>query len=258
MIDTVTFDLWNTLISNWPIDHYRYKHMRLEKIMQLFTQKGITVRYDDLSQAYDSGFELCKKTWEINQDLSTEEQLDMILQLLPCEIPKSISSDMMPDMVESFVTPLLEDPPPLIEGARETVERIREEKYKIGLICNTGRTPGSTIRILLERLGMLNCFNLTVFSNELKIRKPDSRIFLHTLNRLRSSPQNSLHVGDMLELDVVGAKGAGMISAYFNLNHAPVERIVPDFTIYHLTELEHILVELNKDNRCEQSSSDFV
>ncbi len=202
------------------------------------------VGYDDLSRAYDGGFEICKETWNKNEYLSTEEQLAMILQLLHQEIPKSISSDLMPDMVKAFVSPLLVYPPPLIEGAKETLERIHEEKYKIGLICNTGRTPGSTIRILLERLGMLRCFDLTAFSNELRIRKPDSRIFLHTLNQLRSLPQNSLHVGDMLELDVVGAKKVGMISVYFNPNHTPIEQVDPDFTIDHLAFLENVLVEL--------------
>lgn len=244
MIDTVTFDLWNTLISNWPLDHHRNKHIRLEKIMELLEKNGITVKYDDLSRAYDGGFDICKKTWEKNADLSTEEQLGLILELLPHEIPKSISSSLMLDMVVAFVSPLLDYPPPLIDGARETLERIRREKYRIGLICNTGRTPGSTIRTFLERSGLLRCFDLTVFSNELRIRKPDSRIFLHTLNRLRSLPQNSLHVGDMLELDVVGAKKAGMISVYFDPNHTPVEHIVPDFTIDHLTQLEHVLVDL--------------
>ncbi len=244
MIDTVTFDLWNTLISNRPPDHYRYKQIRVERIIQVLKRNGLTVRLDDLSLAYDEGFEKCKETWKNNRDLSTPEQLGIMMELLPHEKPKSISPALMQELVEVFTSPLLDDPPPLIDGAKEVVTHIQEEKYKTGLICNTGRTPGSTIRLFLERSGMLNCFDITTFSNELRIRKPDPRIFLHTLNQIKSLPMNSVHVGDMLELDVLGAKNAGMISVHYAPVLIPQKEIIPDFTISHLSGLGDILKNL--------------
>ena len=244
MIDTVTFDLWNTLISNWPLDNQRYGRVRVERIKRILKQNRREVSFDDLFQAYDKGFEKCKVIWRQNLDLSTEEQLKIMFDLLEDENMKDIRANLMPKLVEAFVTPVLDEPPPVIDGARETLEQIKKEGYKIGLVCNTGRTPGKTIRILLEQLGMIGYFDFTTFSNEFRIRKPDPRIFLHTLNRLKSHPQNSLHVGDIIELDVLGAKNAGMLSVHFSPDHIPCQQIVPDFTIRHLIELKEVLSNL--------------
>ncbi|MFH1336832.1 MAG: HAD family hydrolase [Candidatus Zixiibacteriota bacterium] len=244
MIDTVTFDLWNTLISNWPQDHDRYKQIRVEGTGRMLKEYGIAVSLDRWAKAYDDGFERYKQIWSRNSDLSTDEQLKIMWDILPEEKPKTISADLMERLVEAYTSPLLIYPPPLIEGARETLKQIKEEKFKVGLICNTGRTPGKTIRILLKQVGIIDCFDTTTFSDELRIRKPDPRIFHHTLTQLKSLPQKSLHVGDVVELDILGAKNAGMQSVHLNPDHTPYEQIVPDFTIGHLDELNGILDKL--------------
>jgi putative hydrolase of the HAD superfamily len=246
MIDTITFDLWNTLISNHPLDNHRYGQKRVEGIWRILEQNGLIVQFDDLALAYDKGFEKCKQIWRKNMDLSTEEQLKIIFDLLEDEKPVEIPPNLMPKLTEAFVSPILDEPPPLIDGALETLRWVNTKNYKIGLICNTGRTPGRTIRILLEQLGMIKYFDVTTFSNELRIRKPDPRIFLYTLNRLKSQPKNSLHVGDIVELDVLGAKNAGMVSVHFNPNHTPHTEINPDFSIKELTELKNILEKIKE------------
>jgi putative hydrolase of the HAD superfamily len=241
MIDTVTFDLWNTLISNSPLDNHRYRRKRVEGIHRILKQNGLNVKFDDLTLAYDKGFEKCNQTWRKNLDLSTEEQLEIIFEFLGDEKSKEIPLNLMPELTEAFVSPILDEPPQLIEGVPEMLRWTKTENYRVGLICNTGRTPGRTIRILLEQLGLINYFDVTTFSNELRIRKPDPRIFLYTLSQLKSQPKNSVHVGDIVELDVLGAKNAGMISIHFNPNHSPYAEINPDFSIKELTELKNIL-----------------
>jgi putative hydrolase of the HAD superfamily len=109
------------------------------------------------------------------------------------------------------------------------------------LICNTGRTPGRIIRELLKKLDMIKYFGALTFSNELKIRKPDPRIFFHTLEQLKSTPANSMHVGDEPKVDVLGAKSAGMISVHFNPNQSFYDEIQPNFSIKELNELKIIL-----------------
>jgi putative hydrolase of the HAD superfamily len=258
MIDTVTFDLWNTLISNQPIDNHRYRQKRVEGIHRILGQNGIDVKFDHLALAYDKGFEKCNETWRKNLDLSTEEQLEIMFDFLEDEKSRNLPQNLTSQLVEVFVSPILDEPPSVIDGAKKTLYQVKKESYKIGLICNTGRTPGKTIRILLERFGMINYFDATVFSNELRIRKPDPRIFLYTLNQLKSHPKSSLHVGDIMELDVLGAKNAGMLSVHYDPNktsHASIHsqdiRLAPDFSIKKLMELEVIL------NKIKESFSDL-
>jgi len=258
MIDTITFDLWNTLISNQPMDNLRYRQRRVESIHKILEQNGLNIKLDELAIAYDKSFEKCDEIWRKNLDLSTEEQLKIMFDFLENEKLRKITQNLMPELTEAFATPILDEPPPLIDGAKETLQQIKKEGYKIGLICNTGRTPGKTIRILLERFGIIHYFDVTTFSNELRIRKPDPRIFLYTLSQLKSHPENSLHVGDIVELDVLGAKNAGMLSVHYHpdkTSHAAIHsqdtKFAPDFSIKKLTELGIIL------NKIKESFSDL-
>jgi FMN phosphatase YigB (HAD superfamily) len=72
------------------------------------------------------------------------------------------------------------------------------------------RTPGTTLRKLLARYGLLDCFAHTTFSDEVGVRKPDAEIFLLTLRAVRGDPGTSVHVGDDSGLDVAGARAARM------------------------------------------------
>jgi putative hydrolase of the HAD superfamily len=244
MIDTVTFDLWNTLISNIPQDYSKYRQRRVKNLTKVLQQNGREVESDIVAEAYRKGFEECSRTWEKNLDLSTEEQLTIMFGFLDDQGLQPLPQELMSGLVEAYVSPLLEDPPTLIDGAREILLHARAKGHKVGLICNTGTTPGSTIRVLLQRLGMINLFDVTTFSNEFGIRKPDPRIFLHTLRQLRSSPENSAHVGDLIDVDVLGAKNVGMISIHFNPELIPSGDIAPDLAITNLRELRLMLAGL--------------
>jgi putative hydrolase of the HAD superfamily len=241
MIDTVTFDLWNTLISNVPQDAHKYRQRRVNNLIGVLRQNGGEVDPGLLTEAYRRGFERCTQTWEKNLDLSTEEQLRIMFSLLDDQRLQPILQKLMPDLVEAYVSPILEDPPALIDGAREILIHAKSRGYRVGLICNTGTTPGKTIRVLLQRLEMIDFFDVTTFSNEFGVRKPDPRIFLHTLRQLKSRPESSAHVGDLIDVDVLGAKNVGMISVHYNPELIPSADVSPDLAITELMELRLML-----------------
>jgi putative hydrolase of the HAD superfamily len=244
MLDTVTFDLWNTLISNQPQDFQKYRHQRVENLRGVLRRNGMKVSSDHLLDAYLKGFEKSQETWRRNLDISTEEQLKNLFGFLEMNQFEAIPSDLLPQLVEAYVSPILDDPPDLIEGAKEILLSINKRCYKIGMVCNTGTTPGKTIRVLLERMRIKGYFAVTIFSDELGIRKPDPRIFLHTLAQLKSQPQSSVHVGDLIDADVGGARNVGMVTVHFNPELLPCDDYGPDFTIRKLNELSWILGDL--------------
>jgi FMN phosphatase YigB (HAD superfamily) len=86
----------------------------------------------------------------------------------------------------------------------------------MAVICNTGMAGGRVLREVLKRHGLYEFFEVTVFSNEFGYAKPDPRIFAHTLTELGGiAPRQALHVGDLEELDVEGARRAGLHSARY-------------------------------------------
>jgi FMN phosphatase YigB (HAD superfamily) len=252
MIDTVTFDLWNTLIVNLPLDVEKYRTRRLEGIQRILGESGHHVGPAQLLEAYLKGFEKCKQTWRKNLDLSTEDQITNLMGFLDFSDFEDKLESLMPDLVKAYSSPILNDPPELVAGAQEIVAHLSGDGYKIGLICNTGTTPGRTLRTLLTSLGLFDFFRVATFSDELKIRKPDPRIFQQTLRRLGSAPRESLHVGDLLSVDVVGAKNVGMLAVQVESGQAFFDEILPecngevqpDYSIGELKELKLILDQL--------------
>jgi FMN hydrolase / 5-amino-6-(5-phospho-D-ribitylamino)uracil phosphatase len=90
----------------------------------------------------------------------------------------------------------------------------------------------------LERVGIHSHFHHHISARNTGAAKPDPRIFLAAAECLGVAPENILHIGDDVELDVVGARDAGMRTAWINrhgatwpadLGNAP-DLDVPDMT----------------------------
>jgi putative hydrolase of the HAD superfamily len=80
----------------------------------------------------------------------------------------------------------------------------------IGLISNTGITPGYVLRGLLADYGLLPYFRILTFSDEARLAKPAEEIFRCTLEALEVQAAEAVFVGDMPELDVVGPQAVRM------------------------------------------------
>jgi putative hydrolase of the HAD superfamily len=207
----VTFDLWETLIIDEPqLDEERGR-MRYEGLQNIVSNFGVEVPSSVMKRAYDESAIKFYDVWGSNIDISTAEQIRMILEYVSpdavalCKDPKA-----MEELQEAYIAPLFTSPPHLNEDTRTTLAEMRARIGKIGLISNTGRTPGESLRRLLTRLDILKFFDATIFSNEVGYRKPDRRIFEAAAHELGTEVAKGIHIGDNPEADVWGAKQAGM------------------------------------------------
>jgi HAD superfamily hydrolase (TIGR01549 family) len=90
----------------------------------------------------------------------------------------------------------------------------------------------------LERIGLRQHFVHCISAREFGIAKPEVAIFHDACARLGIAPANVLHVGDDPLLDVVGARAAGLRTAWLNRTGATwSEHGVPDLEIRDLAEL---------------------
>ena len=80
--------------------------------------------------------------------------------------------------------------------------------YKLGLLSNGNSYP--------ERCGLEGRFAFVVFSQDVRVRKPDRRIFEITAQQAGCPMHELLHVGDSLKNDVVGAHEAGAQTVWLN------------------------------------------
>jgi FMN phosphatase YigB (HAD superfamily) len=126
----------------------------------------------------------------------------------------------------------LEPMPNAMPHVPEALEAMRARGYRLGVICNTGMAGGRVLREVLRRHGLLDYFGVTVFSNEFGMSKPHPSIFAHTLAELGGvRADEALHVGDIEELDIEGARRAGMGSALYAPGSGPRVTTDADFVV---------------------------
>jgi 2-haloalkanoic acid dehalogenase type II len=90
----------------------------------------------------------------------------------------------------------------------------------------------------LSRIGLHEHFRFSVSAAEVGVAKPHVAIFQHASERLGIAPENILHVGDDPHADIIGARAAGMRTAWINRQGSLwAESLKPDLEISDLTTL---------------------
>jgi putative hydrolase of the HAD superfamily len=95
----------------------------------------------------------------------------------------------------------------LYADATQTLSSLRASGLKLGLITNGSVRMQSS---KLECLALPPMFDTILISDAEGITKPDRRIFHRALERLDANPARAAFVGDHPEVDVAGARAAGM------------------------------------------------
>ena len=93
-----------------------------------------------------------------------------------------------------------------VPGAAATLARLRASGLRLAVVSNAeGRVAED-----LEIAGLAVHFETIVDSHRVGVAKPDPRIFALALERLGAAAEESLYIGDLYDVDVVGARRAGL------------------------------------------------
>ena len=241
-IDTVTFDLWNTLIAHDCFYDDNIRRCRTEGILDALSSKGFSFTNDDLERAYQLSDKYLTERWSTDMDMDVDEQLCMFLRCLGIEP----SGDVVKAIDGPYTDAVLKVMPFLVDDAREVILEMKERKYKVALISNTGRTPGKAMRKVMNEFDILDLFDTVTFSNESGYLKPHPKIFEETLSRMGSRRENAVHIGDHVILDILGAKKAGMRSVHVTQYAQHDECCEPDARIGTISELPAAIDSLEK------------
>ena len=96
---------------------------------------------------------------------------------------------------------------------RRLVDYFAELKktYKLGLISNAFKGARDWIE---RNYQFMQYFVYSIFSYEIRLRKPDAKIFHHACHELGVKPEQSVFVDDML-VNVEGARAAGLFAVHY-------------------------------------------
>jgi FMN phosphatase YigB (HAD superfamily) len=231
----ITFDFWNTLFLD---QHEEIRHRkRIGFALETFRKYKPTLEVEQVEVAFQSAHQRYLQQWDNRKAFTMNLHVRHLLAILDLEV----GTDDFESVVDFFESVLLGHPPILINNAMDAV-RFSCSKMKVGLISDTGYSPGRTLRKLLARHGLEDCFHAFSFSNETGLLKPHPQCFHKILDQLQIAPEEAAHIGDLEETDVSGAKQIGMKAIkYIGANPSSSRESIADHVIDDLADLRAIL-----------------
>jgi putative hydrolase of the HAD superfamily len=236
-LDGVTFDYWNTLMH----EDGTMVALRREAWAARLGSAGIAVAEHELDVAFEGAWRRFTQAWEANRqyridDAARDLLADLGLEHLDADLHGQLVADL--DVIAERAELV---PAAGIEGCLRT---LRDAGLRIGIVCDVGMTPSTSLRRQLERHGLLELFDHWSFSDEVGWYKPAPQIFEHALAGLGlADPTRAAHVGDLLRTDVAGAKAMGMVAVrYRGLSDDTGDADVdPDLVCDHHDDLPGLL-----------------
>ena len=234
MVKAVFFDWFNTLADFEP--------PRQELYHQAFQQFGIELLLKDVIRGVLTAdryfFEENAKSPVRKR--SPQEQMEVylhypktILTEAGVEAPQELPLKVLKIVAEQFKKGSTFV---LFDDVLSTLAILKQRELILGLLTNATKETIS----LHRHLGLEPYLDFVVTSDEVGADKPKPPIFLEALDRAGVSAAEAIHVGDQYELDVVGARGAGIspilidrYDIYTEVSNCP--------RIHRLTELAEIL-----------------
>jgi putative hydrolase of the HAD superfamily len=203
-IEAITFDFWNTLFRNGNGEARTAR--RAEAVA--------SVCEVDEGQAREAlraaGREHSRLHREENRALTTREAIGVIC----ADLGRTLSEPKIDKLEAALAEAILKHPAVPIEGALDAV-RTAATRYPVGLISDTGVSPGRCLTMLLRRNGFLDHMQSLIYSDEAGACKPHRIVFEKAASQLGVTPSGLYHVGDLEYSDIAGAKAVGAKAGLF-------------------------------------------
>ncbi len=224
------FDLDHTL---WDFDanaRATLEHLHLDLDL---TNRGI----HDFEMFYKNYLQHNEKLWaRYRNGYIRQEELRLKRMWLTLLDFKIADEDLARQMSELFLQ-LLPTRTILFPNTVEVLQYLSGKGYKMHIITNGFE---KTQHSKLKTCGLDVFFEEVITSEGSNSLKPQKEIFEFAMNLASCTADESIMIGDGLDVDVLGAMNAGMDQVHVNFNDAPQD-LKPTYTIRNLNELKVFL-----------------
>jgi len=223
-----SFDLWLTLIRSNPnfkiertkyfFDHFNFKNKTLATVKSIFRNVDVTAN------------RINEKT---GKNLDVDELYLLIIALMN-DYEVDLQTVDIQRVYDELEIKLFENLPDLYdENTKSTLKYLKEDtRASIGLLSNTGFIKGITLRQVLKKLDIAEYFDFQIYSDEIKLSKPNPELFAFLIERVRKQhqreilPSEIIHIGDNPIADIEGGKKAGMATFLLNSNQKSIKNLL--------------------------------
>jgi putative hydrolase of the HAD superfamily len=206
-IRAVTYDCWGTLLRD------RDREGAMRKRMSAL-RASVDVSDDDAKGLINEAWSRHDEAWKQIETFGPGRMAAYCL-----EAKGIFDDDAIVKLTREFEEASIQSGIDAVDGAAETLGALRGANIRLGLISDTGFTPGRVVRGFLEEAGLAGFIEVFLFSDEFGVPKPGNDIFAKALAELGVRPPQAIHVGDLRRTDIAGAHDVGMHAARFRGVH---------------------------------------
>lgn len=235
MKKAILFDFWQTLFHD--MKERETFELRKKLVKDFLTEHSYT-QVDSVDDAFEAS-----RPWFV--DIYHQEQRTPVVQerltWVFNHLGVPIEAEPFAGLSQEFEEMGLMLDPRLTDNLSPVLEQLSHD-FVLGIVSDTGYTPGRVLRKHMKAHGILEYFTAFSFSDETGRAKPHAVQFENVLSKLGVEPANSIHCGDLPSHDVRGARALGITSVLYTGCHAaPINGHEPDFLINDWRELPAVV-----------------
>lgn len=224
------FDLDHTI---WDFDANAKATLQQMHIDFSLAERGI----DDFELFHKNYLQHNEKLWaRYRNGYIKQEELRLKRMWLSLLDFKIADETLAKEMSDRFLE-LLPNRTLLFPNAIEVLEYLKGQGYQMHIITNGFE---KTQHSKLNNCGLNNYFKNIITSEGSNSIKPQKEIFEFALAKAGAVVEESIMVGDSIEVDIIGAMTVGMDTIHTNYINAPQE-VKPTYTVTDLIQLKSFL-----------------
>ncbi len=220
-IKHIFFDLDHTL---WDFETNSAKTFQF-----IFDKNGIDVQLNNFLKHYEPINHAYWKQYREEKISKSRLRYGRLKDTFDC-LNYTISDDKITLLSEMYIENL-PNYNTLFDGAIELLNYLRE-KYQLHIITN-GFEEVQLKKMKNSEIDYF--FNQIITSESVGVKKPNPKIFKHSLALANAKPTESMMIGDNLEADIQGAQQIGMKTIFFNVHKKEISN-----TTIHVNNLLEI------------------
>ncbi|MCX7883213.1 MAG: HAD family hydrolase [Brevinematales bacterium] len=198
----VVFDFYCTLVDDSGVEKERERYVQ-ESLYTLLEKNLYPVKHAEVASAYREMKETMEEHHKRQVAYGVFSQVKFLADRLHVN-----DHVLLHKMFDLYATAVLHLSPRFLPHVEETLHLLREHGIKMGIISNTGVTPGFALRLWLAEKKFSEYFHTMLFSDEVGVLKPNPLIFEIMAFRMGLAPEEILFVGDTPTIDYEGALAA--------------------------------------------------
>ena len=209
MIKAVFFDLYQTLID--------YNPPRGKVLARIISDYGIIITADALRRPINIADEFIYEEFSrLPIGKRSENEQKTLFARYQTILLEEAGIKPTADLIRNNIVKMqqVKFKRVLFNDVLPSLERFKQNGIILGLISNVD----SDIKPLFDELGLTPLLQVVITSLDVGYRKPQPEIFKEAARRAGVETDESMYIGDQYQIDVLGAKEAGMQGVLLDRN----------------------------------------